>query len=87
MPESELLTVRLSPALRKSLDRLARATDRSRSWLTVDALEKYLSDNAWQVEAIDEGVRAADAGDLHRHEDVKNWVRSWGKSRERRRPR
>jgi predicted transcriptional regulator len=29
--------------------------------------------------AIDEGIAAADAGDLVDHEDVVAWVRSWGR--------
>ena len=28
---------------------------------------------------IDEGIAAADAGDLVDHDDVVAWVRSWGK--------
>jgi predicted transcriptional regulator len=31
----------------------------------------------WQLAAIDEGIRAADAGQVAVHEDVVDWVRSW----------
>ncbi len=87
MAASEVLTVRLSPGLRRRLERLSRSTARTRSWLAVEAIEKFLADNEWQVEAIEEGVRAADAGDLHDHADVTAWVRSWGTRKEAKRPR
>ena len=86
MAASDVLTVRLSPTIRRRLERLAKSTARTRSWLAVEALEKYLADNEWQVEAIDEGVCAADAGDVVAHGDVKAWVRSWGARRELKRP-
>ena len=86
MAASDVLTVRLSPTLRRRLERLAKSTARTRSWLAVEALEKYLSANEWQVEAIQEGLKAADAGDLHDHSDVKAWVRGWGTRHETKRP-
>ena len=58
MPTQDVLTVRLPPEVRKRLDALAKSTDRSRSWLAVEALNKYLRDNAWQVAAIEEIGRA-----------------------------
>ena len=87
MAASDVVTIRLSPELRRRLERLAKSTARTRSWLAVEALQKYLADNEWQVEAIEEGIRAADSGDVHEHEDVKAWVRSWGARRELKRPR
>jgi RHH-type transcriptional regulator, rel operon repressor / antitoxin RelB len=87
MAATDVVTLRLPPALRKRLDRLAKSTARSRAWLAAEAIEKYLETNEWQVEAIEQGIRAADEGDLHRHEDVKAWVRSWGTRRELKRPR
>ena len=87
MAASEVLTVRIPTTLRRRLERLSKSTARTRSWLAVEAIEKYLIDNEWQVEAISEGIRAADAGDLHDDADVKAWVRSWGTRSETKRPR
>jgi RHH-type rel operon transcriptional repressor/antitoxin RelB len=85
MPSSEVVTLRLSPAVSRQLARLARSTARTKSRLAAEAIEKFLEDNAWQVEAIEEGIRAADAGDLHTQASVEEWVDSWGTKRERRR--
>jgi predicted transcriptional regulator len=85
MATTEVVTLRLSPAVSRRLARLARSTARTKSKLAAEAIEKYLEDNAWQIEAIEEGIRAADEGDLHSHASVEEWVESWGTKRERRR--
>lgn len=87
MAATELLTLRLDAATLRRLGRLSKATDRTRSRLAVEAIARYLDDNAWQVEAIEAGVRAADAGDVAPQDDVERWVKSWGKPRELKRPR
>ena len=87
MASSAVLTLRLDRATTQRLARLAKSTARTRSRLAAEAISKYLDDNAWQVEAIEEGVRAAEAGQVVNHADVVKWVRSWGKPRELKRPR
>lgn len=87
MAATEILTVRLPAAMRRQLDLLAKSTSRNRSWLAVRAIERYLSENAWQVAAIEEGVRAADAGDFIEDGEVEAWLGSWGKRSERKPPR
>jgi predicted transcriptional regulator len=57
------------------------------SRLAAEAIEKYLDDNAWQVEAIEEGLRAADDGGVVSHGAVVKWVKSWGKPHELKPPR
>lgn len=71
------ISVRLRPALNERVAALAAALDRPKSWIIEQALEDYLAVQAWQLAAIDEGIRAADAGQLIAHEDVAAWVRSW----------
>jgi predicted transcriptional regulator len=36
----------------------------------------------WQLTAIDEGIRSADAGDLAAYDEVIAWVRSWNRADE-----
>ena len=86
MASSEILTLRLSPAVSRRLGKLSKATERTRSRLAAEAIERYLDDQAWQVEAIEEGVRSAEAGELRNHSEVKAWVEGWGKAKGRRRP-
>jgi predicted transcriptional regulator len=57
-------TVRLDDGTIEALDRLAKQTDRSRSWLVSRAVEDYVALNAWQIAKIEEGLAAARRGDF-----------------------
>jgi predicted transcriptional regulator len=85
MAATEVLTLRITPALLKKLNTLSRATDRTKSRLAL--IERDVDRESWQVAAIEEGVRAADAGELVPHDHVAKWVESWGSTRELKRPR
>lgn len=87
MSDSEVLTLRLDAVTSRRLSKLSKASDRTRSKLAADAIIKYLDDQAWQVDAIEEGVRAADAGEVVSQNKVERWVESWGKTRPLKRPR
>jgi predicted transcriptional regulator len=65
------LTLRISEETNAALDALADATERSKSYLAQRAIEEYLSLNAWQVQAIGEGIEAAEAGRLVDHAQVR----------------
>lgn len=64
MSQTTTMTVRLPVDLRDSLDRLADATERTRSWLAQDAIRKYVAREEWQIAEIEAAVREADAGDF-----------------------
>jgi len=68
---SEPVTLRLDAATRKRLDKLAKATERSRAALAADAVQQYLEVNEWQIAAIEEGVREANRGRLIDHSKLK----------------
>ena len=68
---SEPVTLRLDSATRKRLERLAKATERSRAALAADAVRQYLDLNEWQIAAIQAGVREADRGRLIDHRKLK----------------
>lgn len=72
----EVLTVRLDPETRIRLESLSGATARSRSYLVSEAIAEYLNANEWQIAAIQEGIRQADAGQVIPHAEVK---RKWEK--------
>ncbi len=63
-------TLRLSEATVEALDRLARKTERSRSWLATKAIEDYIALNAWQIGKIEAGIAAADRDDFASDDDV-----------------
>ena len=58
------------------VDRLAKAMDRSRSWLINDALERYLDYEEWVGIAIADGIADFETGQVVAHEDVMTDARS-----------
>ena len=79
---SVMLSFRVSGEKATVLERLAKSTDRSKSWLLERALDDYLESQAWQVAAIEEGRADIDAGRVISHEDMRKWLLSWGKDDE-----
>jgi predicted transcriptional regulator len=69
------LTLRISDEANAALDTLATATERSKSFLALRAIDEYIKLNAWQVDAIQAGIDDADAGRMVDHEAVKQrWL-------------
>ncbi len=83
---SATFTVRLDVAVKKRLERLAKSTARSRSFLAAEAIEEYLKVNEWQVAGIKKAIDSLDRAEGVPHQDVKDWVASWGSDEERPRP-
>jgi predicted transcriptional regulator len=70
-PNSVAFTVRVPSETKAKLDSLARGMGRSTNYVAGEALASYVTENAWQVEAIGQAVADADAGGaFFRHEDV-----------------
>ncbi len=80
---STTFTVRVDPEVKKRLEKLAKSTGRSRSFLAAEALNDYLDVNEWQVAGVKEAIASLDRGEGVPHEEVKDWVKSWGRKRER----
>lgn len=77
MADTDVLTFRLDPKLKKKLDKLAKATDRSRSFLVAEAIRDYVALNEWQIEEIKKGLREADAGDFASDREMEETVGKW----------
>jgi len=71
-------TVRLDEGVLRDLDRLAEKTDRSRNWLVTQAVQEYVSVNAWQLERIEEGIAAANRGDFASEAEVARVMAKFG---------
>ena len=65
---SEPITIRT--AKMAEIDALATAMDSSRDEIVNQAIEQYLTANAWQIERIREGIEAAREGRTIPAEDV-----------------
>lgn len=77
MMESVTMSIRLSPQTRERLDKLAQATDRSKSWLAAQAVEAFLDLQEWQVAAIQEGLAQAERGEFVEQDTVLAKLRQW----------
>ena len=61
---STTMTIRLDKEVKERLDRLAAATERSKSYLAAEAVRAYVETNEWQIAEIRAALKEADAGDL-----------------------
>jgi RHH-type transcriptional regulator, rel operon repressor / antitoxin RelB len=77
MSSSNILTLRVDSKLKKKLDKLAKTTQRSRSFLAAEAIREFVSLNEWQIEEIKKGVREADAGNFATEEEVTAMRKKW----------
>lgn len=84
MSASEVVTVRLDPALKGRLDALALSTQRSKSWLAAAAIERYVAEESWQITEIQAAVTKAADPDTRwvSGEAISAWLDSWGTENE-----
>ena len=76
--KSQSVSARLGPETAKKLELLVKATARSRSYIVAEAIRTYVEDQAWQIEAIEEGIREADKGKFATDKEVKKTFKKWG---------
>ncbi|MBV8359931.1 MAG: CopG family ribbon-helix-helix protein [Deltaproteobacteria bacterium] len=69
-------------SVKKRLDKLAKSTGRSRSFLAAQAISEYLEVNEWQVSGIRQAIASLDRGEGIAHERVRDWVAFWGSGNE-----
>jgi len=67
---TEAFTVRTDSETAHRLEKLASRLDRSRNYLVNQAIKEYLELHTWQIEKIQEGIEAADRGEVIAHEAV-----------------
>ena len=80
--KSTTFTVSVETGVKKRLERLAKNTGRSRSFLAAEAINEYLEINEWQVAGIKGATASLDRGDGIPHDQVRDWVASWGSANE-----
>ena len=56
--------MRVPAKLYQQLEDLARATERTKSYVTLEALSSYLATQSWQVQDIEAGLAEADRGEF-----------------------
>ena len=80
-------SVRVDRSTKSRLQKLAKSTGRSRSFLAAEAIAAYLDTNEWQISGITAALSSLDRGKAIAHERVKQWVGSWETRKERPTPR
>jgi predicted transcriptional regulator len=79
MVKTAPVSVRLDATLNEQVTAIAAALDRPKSWVIEQAVRDFVAVQEWQLAALDEGIKAADAGRVAEHENVVAWVKSWGR--------
>jgi predicted transcriptional regulator len=75
--ETAILTIRIPQEVKAQLDKLAEATNRSRSFLGSVAIQKYIDLEAWQIGEIQQAIQEADANDFASDEEIAAVVKKY----------
>jgi predicted transcriptional regulator len=78
MMKTASVSARLTPDTAKKIALLAKALNRSKSYLAAEAIEAYVNDQQWQIEAIVEGIKEADEGTFATERQMKKDLAKWG---------
>lgn len=73
----EVMTIRVDQKTKQRLEKLADATERTKSFLAAEAIRSYLDLNEWQIQEIRAGLREADAGDFASDAEVESVFAKW----------
>jgi RHH-type transcriptional regulator, rel operon repressor / antitoxin RelB len=77
MAGTSVLTLRLDAKLKDQLDRLSKATQRSRSFVAAEAIREYVALNEWQIGEIKKALGEAERGEFATPQDVQRTVKKW----------
>ena len=70
----EIITIRVDSKTKEKLEEMARAMDRTKSYIAAEAIRDYIQLNEWQIQAIQEGINQADKGEMISHDEIrKKW--------------
>ena len=78
MATRAIVTFHTSPEVKARLDILATRTRRSKSFLTNEAVERYLAEEEDFIRDVEAGIAEADAGQVIEHEAAATFLRSLG---------
>jgi RHH-type transcriptional regulator, rel operon repressor / antitoxin RelB len=74
---STTMTLRLEDDVKMRLDKLADATQRSKSFLAAEAIREYVENNEWQIREIKAALKEANAGDFASDAEVAALAKKW----------
>jgi len=71
------MTIRVDRKTKSRLEKLAKATDRTKSYLAAEAIRAYVDLNEWQIEEIKIAIKEANTGDFATDEELRAVTRKW----------
>jgi len=74
---SSTMTLRLDDEVKKRLEKLADATQRSKSFLAAEAIRAFVETNEWQIGEIRKALKEADADDFASEAEVRALAKKW----------
>jgi RHH-type transcriptional regulator, rel operon repressor / antitoxin RelB len=74
---STTMTLRLEDDVKARLDKLADATQRSKSFLAAEAIREYVENNEWQIREIKAALKEANSGDFAGDAEVAALAKKW----------
>ena len=80
----DTLTIRVDTETKQRLEQLAKATDRTRSYLAAEAIRQYVAHNEWQIQEIKQAMVEADTSkpdEWISHDEVMRRVRASSKEK------
>jgi predicted transcriptional regulator len=74
------MTIRVDRKTKTRLEKLAKAMERTKSYLAAEAIRTYVELNEWQIGEIKAALKEADAGDFATPEEVAKVMNKWRRS-------
>jgi predicted transcriptional regulator len=71
------MTVPLTPETARKMDLLAKTSNRSKSHIAAEAIEAYIHEQEWIIEAILRGIKEADKGLFATSKQVQKTLARW----------
>lgn len=72
------VNVRVPVGVYEQLEALAKATARTKSFVTIEALSSYLEAQSWQIQEIQAGIAEADRGEFATDDEVSAVLTKYG---------
>jgi RHH-type rel operon transcriptional repressor/antitoxin RelB len=74
---SEVMTIRVDRKTKSRLEKLAKAMDRTKSYVAAEAIRAYIDLNEWQIAETQAALKEADHGDFASEEQVRTVMKKW----------
>ena len=76
---SDVMTIRVDRKTKHRLEKLAKAMERTKSYVAAEAIRSYIELNEWQITEIKSALKEADAGDFASEREVQAVIKKWSR--------